>query len=92
MTNIDKNCKAIDAAHPHIEISKVQDDAYSCELSTNDKIIYVTKECGHKMSFVHDSICVQIKDNRPVGVQYGLPYGFTFDQAVDELYKYVKGF
>lgn len=89
MTNIDENCKVIDAQHPHLEPSIGYVEP---ELSTNDKIIYIAKECGHKMSFVHDSISVQIKDNRPVSVQYGQPYGFTYEQAIDELYKYVKGF
>jgi len=126
MTNIDENCKVIDAAHPHIEpnigyvepeviklisrdwkkiLNKLRETKTSLvpideslhhyvepELSVNDKIIYMTKVCGHKMSFVHDSISVQIKDNRPVSVQYGQPYGFTYEQAMDELYKYVKGF
>jgi hypothetical protein len=88
MTNIDENCKVIDAQHPHMEPS----NGYAVpELSTNDKIIYITKECGHTLSFVHDSISLQIKDNRPVGIQYGQPAGFTFEQAINRLYTYVKG-
>ena len=61
------------------------------ELSNSEKIQYITKECGHKLNFIHDSIFVQIKNNRTIGVQYGLglPYGFTFDEALNELYKYV---
>jgi len=56
-------------------------------ISNSDKIKYISKECGYKILFIHDSISIQIKNNRPICVQYGLEYGFTFDNAINELYK-----